>query len=264
MVILTKLKSLRAMLQRLVASFALVALASICLALPARAADANVFVAASLIDVLEKLAVKFEQSSGREVAIIPGASSTLSKQVLAGAPADIFISADRFNADLVAKPRAVHPVELFGNRLVIVAFGATTGEVELADLPGVLGDSRLAVGDPTHVPAGIYAKEALENAGVWGALQNRLAPAGDVRAATAFVARGAAKFGIVYATDAVFESLTIAGEIDESFHTPIRYWSVLVSLDNETADMFWSYILSFEGQSLLEGEGFLTTMSPDD
>ena len=252
------------MLQRLVTNFALVALASLCLALPARAADANVFAAASLIDVLEDLAEKFAQHTGREVAIIPGASSTLSKQIMAGAPADIFISADRFNADLVAKPRDLVPVELFGNRLVIVAFEETSDEVVLTDLPKLLGDTRLALGDPLHVPAGIYAQEALENAAVWDTLQNKLAPAGDVRAAAAFVARGAAKFGVVYATDAAFKGLTIVGEIDEKLHAPIRYWSVLLSVDNDTAGMFWSYIESFEGQSLLESEGFLTVVSPND
>jgi len=252
------------MLRHWAASLLTFAMASISLAAPARSADANVFAASSLIDVLEILAEKFEQQTGRSVAVIPGASSTLSKQILAGAPADFFISADRFHADLVARDRDLQSFELFGNQLTIIAQKDFTGEVTLEGLPEILGDSRLAIGDPSHVPAGIYAKEALENAGVWNDLQGRLAPAGNVRGAVAFVARGAAKFGIVYTTDAATKGVRSVGAIDEKLHAPIGYWSVLVAPDNVTADMFWSYVGSFEGQNLLEYKGFRTVISHDD
>lgn len=252
------------MLRRFAASFFALVLASTLAAMPARAADANIFVAASLVDVLEKLADKFETLVDREVTIVPGASSTLSRQILAGAPADFFISADHANAERVAKALGKQAFELFGNRLVIIAPDDFEGMVQLDELSAALEGRRLAIGDPAHVPAGIYAQEALESAGVWEELEAQLAPAGNVRAAVAFVANGAAPFGIVYKTDAAVAGVKIVDEIDEDLHTPIRYWSVLTNPDNVTADMFWSHIGSFDGMNRLEYEGFVTSISRHD
>lgn len=223
-----------------------------------------VFAAASLTDVMEALAEGFETETGRVVTLVTGSSSTLARQIEAGAPADLFFSANRNYAEAVAEKMGAEAYDLFGNQLVIVAPEGFDGHVSLETLVVALGDGRLAVGDPAHVPAGIYAQEAMENAGVWGELEARLAPASDVRGALAFVAQGAAPFGIVYKTDAMIAGVTIAGEIDPELHTPVRYWGVMVNSESETADMFLSYVGSFKAQNLLDAMGFTTLMSAHD
>lgn len=256
------------MRQRFAASFCGVVFASLLFTGAARAADATVFVAASLIDVMTSVATAFEKETGRSIVIVPGASSTMAQQVLAGAPADVFISADLYHADLVAKELGDQSYDLFGNRLVVVAERdekvMAPKQIELVDLPMKLGDARLSVADPSHVPAGIYAQQALENAELWAELEDRLAPAADVRAALAFVLEGAAPYGIVYKTDALAANVDIIAEIDPSLHDDIRYWGVWVDKDNVTADMFLSYIGSFEGQNLIDYDGFQTVITPRD
>lgn len=220
------------------------------------AADTQIFVAASLTDVIEELAAGFEAETGREVAVVPGSSSTLAQQIIAGAPADAFISANRSNADQVAKALDVSVRDLFGNALVIIGPEDFDGDVTLDTLEEALGDGRLALGDPEHVPAGIYAREALETADLWDALSERLAPAGDVRAAVHFVASGAAPFGIVYKTDAALDGVKQVGTIDPELYAPIRYWQVVVNPDNVTMDMFFSYLGSMKGENLIDYLGF--------
>ncbi len=225
-------------------------------AAPAVAQDATLFVAASLTDVIEELAAGFEEDTGLQIAVVPGSSSTLAQQVLAGAPADVFISANRLYADEVAKSLDTVARDLFGNSLAIIAPTGFEGEVSLKSLLSDLGAGRLAIGDPEHVPAGIYAKEALENAGLWDDLSDRLAPAGDVRAAVAFVASGAAPLGIVYRTDGLVDGVEVVGAIDPDLHAPIRYWAVTVNQNNVTMDMFFSYMGSMEGENLIDYLGF--------
>lgn len=222
----------------------------------ALSADATVYVAASLTDVIEELAEGFETETGLTVAVVPGASSTLAQQIMAGAPADAFISANRLYADEVSKSLHVQPRDLFGNSLVIIGPEDFEGSVTLNSLLHDLGTGRLAVGDPEHVPAGIYAREALENTGQWASLSDRLAPAGDVRAVVAFVASGAAPFGIAYKTDAALAGVKIVGTIDPDLHAPIRYWEVTVNPDNGIMDMFFSYLGSMKGENLIDYLGF--------
>lgn len=234
------------------------------MALPVQAANMRVFVAASLVDVIGDFADSFEKATGRAVDVVPGASSTLARQIVTGAPADLFISADRANVDIVAKEVGAEVYDLFGNRLAIIAPDSFDGVMTLKKLARALGNGRLAIGDTAHVPAGIYAREALENAGVWDRLKDQLAPASDVRGAVAFVAQGATPFGIVYQTDVVVDGVKVAGKIDPELYTPIRYWGVIVDAESVTADMFLSHIGSFKGQNLLEYYGFKTMISLDE
>lgn len=226
--------------------------------------DARIFAAASLVDVLDDLAAQFASDTGREVQIVAGSSSTLAWQINAGAPADLFISANKTYADDVAKKLGVDARALFGNALAIIAPEGFEASVTLAELSDALGEGRLAVGDPEHVPAGIYTEEALKAAGQWDALKDRLAPAGDVRGAVAFVARRAAPFGIVYATDARVAGIKIAGRVDDTLHDRIAYWAVLTNEDSETAALFESFIVSAKGLAIIEGHGFRTMTGADD
>lgn len=225
---------------------------------------ATIFVAASLIDVMGELGTEFAAETGREVVFVAGASSTMAKQILSGAPADAFISANKIYADLVGAELDRRVYDLFGNRLVVIAPVDFEGDIALEELPDLLGDGRLALGDPAHVPAGIYAREALENADVWEALAGHLAPTGDVRAVVDFVATGAAPFGITYATDVVEGEVVIAARIDEGLHEPIRYWGLETNPDNVTAELFLTYVNSFDGQVLLDYFGFrsVTSLEP--
>ncbi len=222
----------------------------------------NLFVASSLIDVTQKIASEYSaQNLCGEITIIAGSSSILSRQINAGAPAHIFISADFYNADLIAKKSDQEPEILFGNRLVLIAPDNFTDKINLQQLPDRLGDNRLAMGDPAHVPAGIYAKQALISAGIWGDIKDRLAPAGNVRAASAFVLKGASPFGIVYETEARIDGIKKLALIDDSLHASISYWGVIISKENKGALDFFNYIKSLKAQEILHMQGFKTNLN---
>lgn len=211
---------------------------------------------------MQKIASEYsKQNLCNEITIVAGSSSLLSRQINAGAPADIFISADFYNADLIAKKLAKEPKILFANRLVLIAPDNFIDEISLKQLPDRLGNNRLAMGDPAHVPAGIYAKQALISAGVWDELKGRLAPAGNVRAASAFVAKGASPFAIVYETEARIDGIKILTLIDESLHSPISYWGVIIAKENTAALDFFNYIKSPKAQEILQTQGFKTNFN---
>jgi molybdate transport system substrate-binding protein len=172
-------------------------------AMPALAEKALVFAAASTTNALQELAPAFTRATGHEVEFAFGASSDLARQAVAGAPADAFLSADAVRMDTLDKAGLVQPgtrVDLLSNRLVVVVPSDVKGRlVGPEDLKGV---KRLALADPAAVPAGVYAKAWLEKAGLWKALEPKVVPALDVRAALSAVESGRVDAGVVYATDA--------------------------------------------------------------
>jgi len=224
----------------------------------ARVQTINVFVAASLVDIMENIGEEYGvRINCVSIRIVSGSSSILSRQIISGAPAGIFISADRINADLVAEEFSLTPASLFGNRLAIIGPDDFVGQIDIEELGQLLkSGERMAIGDPDNVPAGIYARQALQKAGVWPGLKDRLAPAGDVRAAVAFVANGAAPFGIVYVSDASFEGVRIIGQIDESLHEPIKYWGVLLDASSSKGAGFLEFLESEYARKALESAGF--------
>ncbi len=169
----------------------------------ARAEEVLVFAAASTTDALQALAPAFQQASGHRVRFAFGASSDLARQVVAGAPADAFLSADEAKMDSVDRAGLVQAgsrVDLLSNRLVVVVPAGSALEVAgPADLKGL---KRVVLAEPAAVPAGVYAKAWLTQAGVWADVAPRVVPAVDVRAALAAVEAGRADAGVVYATDA--------------------------------------------------------------
>lgn len=184
-------------------------LLSLALAPFAHAETITVFAAASLRESLDAAAKPFEAATGDKVVVSYAASNALARQVEAGAPATLFISADLDWLDYVEKRGltiAGTRLNLLGNDLVLIAPAASNGSVKIApgfDLAKALGDGRLALANPDAVPAGKYAKAALASLGAWAGVEKRLAPAENVRAALALVSRGEAPFGIVYRTDAM-------------------------------------------------------------
>jgi molybdate transport system substrate-binding protein len=171
---------------------------------PAHAAErVLVFAAASTTDALQEVGRAFTKEQGSAVDFAFGASSDLARQAVAGAPADVFLSADTAKLEQVEMAGLVQAgsrVELLSNRLVVVVPADSKRKVaSVADLKEV---KRLALADPAAVPAGVYAKAWLEKAGVWKELEPRVVPALDVRAALAAVEAGRVDAGVVYATDA--------------------------------------------------------------
>ena len=172
----------------------------------------TVFAAASLKNALDDANAAFTKATGVKVVTSYEASSALAKQIEQGAPADVFISADRRWMDYAAEHKLIDPntrVNLLGNKLVLIApADSKLSNVTIAegfDLAKLAGDSRIAVADVKAVPAGLYAKAALEKLGAWAAAEPKLAQAENVRATLAFVARGETPVGIVYETDAKIE-----------------------------------------------------------
>jgi molybdate transport system substrate-binding protein len=172
-------------------------------AAPGAAEEVAVYAAASLSDALQEVAQGFEKSTGHKVAFNFGGSNDLARQIRAGAPADVFFSADEAQMDgleAAGLVRAKDRLDVLSNVLVIVV--PATSTVRLSgprDLPAL---SRLALADPQAVPAGVYARTWLESIGLWERLKERVVPTLNVRAALAAVESENADAGIVYRTDA--------------------------------------------------------------
>lgn len=205
-------------------------------ALPARSADLLVFAAASLKEALDEQVGRFESAGRDRVRVAYASSSSLAKQIENGAPADVFISADTDWMDYLAGRGLIDPksrVNLLSNGLVLIAPAGSAVRVDIGrgfPLRRLLGTERLAIADPDYVPAGKYARAALESLGVWASVADRTARAENVRAALAMVARGEAPLGIVYRTDAMAEKRVRAmAGFPASSHPPIVYPAALIA-----------------------------------
>lgn len=233
----------------------------------ARAADAPagvlVFAAASLANVLGDLDKAFTARTGIRVTSSLAASSTLAKQIEAGAPAGVYFSADLQWMDYLQQRgllRAGSRRDVVGNSLVLIAPASSALRVSIGpgfDLSRLLGDGRLAVADPDSVPAGIYARAALEKLGVWNSVAPRLVRAENVRAALAYVARGDAPLGIVYRTDALVEThVRIVGVFPADSHPPIVYPAALTRTASPAAARYLAFVTSAAAQPAFRKWGF--------
>lgn len=153
---------------------------------------------------------------------------------------------------------------LLGNSLVVVAPKASDrGDIAIndkTDWVSLLQGGRLAVGDPDHVPAGIYAKEALQKLGAWETLSPKLAPAEDVRGALALVERNEASLGIVYGSDAVAsKGVKVVGTFPEDSHKKVEYPLAIVDgHKNATVTAFYDYLKGPEASAIFKRYGFTT------
>lgn len=224
-----------------------------------------VLAAASLQESLTDAANAWAARRHPRPVISFAASSALARQIAAGAPADLFISADEEWMDDVAKKGLIQPgtrISFLANRLVLVA-PASRPAPRLTIRPGfplarALGSGRLAMADPDAVPAGKYGKAALTKLGVWNAVAPKVARAENVRAALALVARGEAPFGIVYATDAMAsKDVRVVGTFPANSHPPITYpVAILRTATSPDAEGFRRFLLSREGKSIFARHGF--------
>jgi len=219
----------------------------------------NVFAAASTREVIEQLAADFQKETGTVVNVNFGPSSGLARQIEHGADADLFLSADESWADYLAnKDLVVDRRDLLTNQLVvIVPADSSTTIKSLSDLakPDI---HRLALAGPA-VPAGTYARKALQTAGLWNQLEDRVVEGSDVRAALAYVTRGEAEAGLVYATDAAGSSkVHIALAVKPELHDPIRYPLALLKRDSNkpAARRFYDYLGSPHATQVFTNAGF--------
>ena len=233
----------------------------------ARAAQAPggvlVFAAASLANVLGDLDKAFTARTGIRVTSSLAASSTLAKQIEAGAPADVYFSADLQWMDYLQQRgllRAGSRHDVVGNSLVLVAPSSSPLHVSIGpsfDLVRLLAGGRLSVADPDSVPAGIYAREALQKLGAWNGVAPKMVRAENVRAALEYVARGDAPLGIVYRSDALAEKrVKIVGVFPADSHSPIVYPVALTRRSGMKATRYLAFITSPAAQPIFRKWGF--------
>ncbi len=229
-----------------------------------------VFAAASTTAAMTELAARFERRAGKRVALSFAASSTLARQIVNGARPALFLSANPQwmqplrEAALLAQATSR---ELLGNRLALIRHADNDTRVDLDDpasLLAALGDSPLILADPAHVPAGVYAREALEQAGLWAGLDGRMAFVPNARAVTARVALGEARLGITYVSDLHdLETVVMAALLPAESHAPIRYELALIEpATDRIALAFYEYLLSDEAQAIFQVHGFLPLAGP--
>ncbi len=218
----------------------------------------NVFAASSVAEIMQKLADDFSKTQGADVRVIIAGSSTLAQQIVAGAPADIFVSANPEWVEYVQSESGFgSEAVLFSNRLVVIAPKGSGLELpDLSALGAILGESRLALGDPEHVPAGIYARQALQSAGVWAEVESRLAPASNVRAALRLVSAGAAGLGIVYVTDIAGTDVEMLFAIDPALHEKIAYVATLGPQADTDAAGFFDFLQTDAAKSAARAFGY--------
>jgi len=256
------------MLARLAFVFGLAALSAL---RPAAAQETiMVFAAASMKNALDDVNAAFGSRSPIKIVTSYAASSALMKQIEHGAPADVFISADLDWMDYGSQKELIKDdtrMNLLGNRLVLIApKDSKIGEVAIRqgfDIAKLADDGRIATGDVRAVPAGKYAKAALEKLGAWNAAKPTLAMAENVRTALALVGRGEAPLGIVYETDAKVEpNVKIIGMFPADSHPPITYPIALTATANPAAAQYISFLRSQSAKAIFEKYGFSFLIRP--
>jgi molybdate transport system substrate-binding protein len=223
----------------------------------------TVFAAASLTNVLQELGDGFTKDSSIPLRFSFAASSALARQIENGSRADVFFSADIEWMDYLQVRNLIQPAtrhDVLGNQLVLIAPADSKITLKIEPhfaLAATLGKGRLATGDPDSVPVGRYAHEALANLGVWDAVSARLVRADTVRSALAFVDRGEAALGIVYATDALIDKkVRVVDAFPVGSHMPIIYPAALTMGAKSDAARFLAYMRGPAGDGAFRHYGF--------
>jgi len=224
-----------------------------------------IYAAASTSNAMTEITKQFNKTtSGIKVKVSFASSSTLAKQIDAGAPADIFISANPKWMDYLQKQQLIvnkSRHQLLSNKIVLITPKGKPIAIAMNkdnDLAAKL-NGRLCLGDPDHVPAGIYAKQALISLGWWQNIKQKIVGTKDVRAALTLVERGECAAGIVYSTDAYASVKTeLMGEFPELSHSPVIYPVTKLKSAKKTADLFLRYLNSAAATAIFNKHGFST------
>lgn len=235
------------------------------MARPTHARDITVFAAASLTEALKDVSAAWTNAGHPPLRLSFGSSSALARQIEQRAPAAVFASADEKWMDYLAERDLIAREtrrDLLGNELVLIVPASAARTIAIGPisaLTDILGPhGRLAVGDPSHVPAGIYAAQSLRSLGLWDAAVTRLARMEDVRGALLLVERGEAPAGIVYATDAAASNaVAIAGRFPGNSHDPIAYpFAVTKAGDTPEARAFMDFLSGGVAKAIFARRGF--------
>ncbi|WP_434525398.1 molybdate ABC transporter substrate-binding protein [Photorhabdus asymbiotica] len=225
----------------------------------------TVFAAASLTNALDDISRQYKQEKKGDVVASYASSSTLARQIEQGAPADIFISADQQWMDYVSEKKLIINKTRFtilGNQLVLIApQDSKLNQLEIhkeTKWKSLLNGGRLAVGDPDHVPVGIYAKESLQYLGAWEMVNPLLARTSNVRSGMALVERAEVPLGIVYGSDAVAsDKVKVVGIFPEESHKPIEYPMAIINDHSNPAVLsFYEYLKTPEAAAIFKRYGF--------
>ena len=224
-----------------------------------------VFAAASTTNAVTEVGEKFAVRNPGHIKTSFASSSTLAKQIANGAPVDVYISANKKWMDFLEEKNLLAQgsrFDLLSNRIVLIVPDDSHLEpVTLGpDFPlaAMLDGGRLSLGDPEHVPAGIYGKKALQSLAIWESVKDHLAPMKDVRAALTLVERGEAPVGLVYATDAaISKKVRVIGVFPEESHPPIVYpVAVMSERLTPAAERFLNFLKTPEARAVFEKYGF--------
>ena len=222
----------------------------------------TIFAAASLKEVMDQAAADFEAGSGTEAVVSLAASSVLARQIEAGAPADVYISADREWMDWLSERGAIAEDArrtVAGNALVIAGASPVP---DRADPGTILGEGRFAMGDPSHVPAGRYARSALEHFGLWETVEDRAVFGENVRVALELAGRGEVVAAIVYASDLQpAEGLSLLYTFPPGSHPPIIYQAATTARAQPAARAFLNFLSGKVGQEIFRERGFTSPPS---
>ncbi|BCS95969.1 molybdate ABC transporter substrate-binding protein [Desulfoluna limicola] len=230
----------------------------------AAADEITVFAAASTTNAVTEVAELYSTLNSVTVKTSFASSSTLAKQIKNGAPADVYISANVTWMDYLAAGKAIAPgsrVQLLANRLVLISSEGSGFPVVIdgeLDLTALLKGGYLAMGDASHVPAGMYAEKALQSLGQWEGVKDRVSNSKDVRAALLLVERGETPFGIVYATDVkISKKVQVAGGFPASSHPPITYPAAITKDgDRPAVRAFMDFLSGEQAGNIFHKYGF--------
>ncbi len=233
-----------------------------CASFSAHSESLRIYAASSMTNVVNDLVEQYEESNDVSVTTVYGGSASLARQLAQGAPADIYISANQKWMNYLVEQSVVSGdavTNVAANSLVAIApkgsllqLDVNSGESWMSALEGF----RLAIGQTNAVPAGIYAKEALINLGVWGEVKTHLAPTNNVRIALTLVERGESALGIVYKTDALLsDKVDVVASLPNNSHTHIVYPMAPLNEKLE-AQRFVKFIHSQQAQSVFKQYGF--------
>jgi molybdate transport system substrate-binding protein len=232
----------------------------------AKAAEkVTVFAAASLANAVDEIVTEYKKEHNSDIVTSYTSSSTLARQIEQGAPADIFISADQRWMNYLADKKLIisdSRVNLLANKLVVIApVDSKLSHLTIdknTDWLALLAGGRLSVGDPDHVPAGLYAKQAFEHLGQWDKILPTLARMDNVRSALLLVERGEAPLGVVYGSDAVVSNkVKVLGEFPVGSHDPVEYpLAMIVNHKNDEVTAFYQYLQSAKAKEIFIKYGF--------
>lgn len=224
----------------------------------------TIFSAASTSNMVDELIALYNKKTGVKVLSSYASSGALVKQIMSGAPAGIFISANQEWMDKLEKENLVKKgsrKNFAGNRLVLITHKNNNISVDLKNknsIISLLKNEKLVIGSPESVPAGQYAKQSFTKLGYWADLQKSIVTASSVRDALAFVSRGEALMGVVFSTDAVIDkNVKILAAFDENLHDKIVYPACIVKdNDNKNVEDFYNYLFSSEAKTVIKKYGF--------